>query len=231
MLPFMKPNLSFCLILFSVAALGVASDLIIEQEVEAEGAKFSMLMQVKGSQARMDMGNESSVILDLESGDMTTIMHGQKMVMTMSGDQLQSMTQMAAHQSDTSEPGELVPTGKTEVINGFNTAQYLSKGNETDAEYWIAEDLPNAKMLTRRFASLSETLNKNSPAPSLAMDPDKFPGFPIRTIIKTEDGQRVVSTISRIEEALVPASVFEIPADYQSMRMPNIPMGDLNFGR
>ncbi len=227
----MKMNLSFWLVLFSGAALGVASDLIIEQEVEAEGSKFPMLMQVKGSQARMDMGNESSVILDLESGDMTTIMHGQKMAMTMSGGQLQSMTKMAMQQADASEHGELVPTGKTEVINGFNTSQYLSKGDEMDAEYWIAEDLANAKVLTKRFASLSKTLNESSPAPSVAMDPDKFPGFPIRTIIKTGDGQTVISTISRIEEAEVPASAFEIPADYQSMRMPNIPMGDMNFGQ
>ena len=226
----MKVNLSFWLILFSGAALGGASDLIIEQEVEAEGAKFPMLMQVKGSQARMDMGNESSVILDLESGDVTTIMHGQKMVMMMSGDQLRSMTKMAMQQPDTMEHGELVPTGQTEVINGFNTSQYLSKGDEMDAEYWIAEDLANAKLLTKRFASLSGTLNKNSPAPAVAMDPDKFPGFPIRTIITTGDGQKVISTISRVEEAEVPASAFEIPADYQSMKMPNLPTGDPNIG-
>lgn len=231
MISAMKKFIGFWTVLSLTASLCVASDFVIDQEVETGGTKIAMLMQVKGSQARMDMGKETSVILDLDTGDVTTIMHPQKMVMSMTGTQMQSMMKMGMQQSGASmEHGELVPTGKTEVINGFKTSQYLSKSDDMEAEYWIAEDLANADAMMKRFATLTKKLNENNPAPSVAMDPEKFPGFPIRSIMNMADGQKVVSTVSRVEETEVPASAFEIPEGYQSMKMPNIPMGDLNFG-
>ncbi len=230
MIASMKTLLGFCVV-FTAAICG-ASDFVIEQDVETGGTKISMLMQVKDSQARMDMGKETSIILNLETGDLTTIMHAQKMIMSMTGDQMQSMMQMGMKQTGASmEHGELVPTGKTDTINGFKTTQYLSKSADMEAEYWIAEDLPNADAMMKRFATLTKKLNENSPAPSVAMDPDKFPGFPIRTIMNMPSGEKVVSTVSRVEETEVPASIFELPEGYQSMQMPSIPsMGDLNFG-
>ncbi len=216
-------------LLLTVAASGWA-DIVLVQKVEGTGQNGEITVKFKGDRARVDMDKAVSVVTDLNTGDMTTLMHGQKAYMTMSAAATKQIfeqmkkAQPAAAQTPAAADAGLKPTGRKETVNGVETEVYTTQEGGMKATYWIAKDYPNGEKL---LAALNKM--QKSPAAQMAREmapqPDNFPGVPVKSEVETKSGQKVVSTLVSAKEEALDDAEFATPADYQSMAMPQIPAG------
>ncbi len=237
------------LILGSAVALGVggvdraSADLVIHQEVQNEGltapqgqavpaGDMKITMSIKGSSARIDMAGQPSMIIDGTTGNLTTILHAQKMYMVMSGEQLGEAMKMAAAMRGVPEkPGtpaptsKLEPTGKSAQISGYKAEEYIQKLPDGDCHYWIAKDYPKYKDILKQMSVFQDSsLGKMAADAGLPkMDHNSLPGMPLKTVMEMAKGGKVTVTMVSLEDKPVDAALFEKPADYSEMKMPAMP--------
>ena len=122
----------------------------------------------------------------------------------------------------TSEADDLVftPTGKSETINGFDCDEYTFIVDSQTVSAWFAKDLKEKEKISVAFKQLAES--SNPMAASMAKF-DDMPGVPIRTEVDLPGSGKTAVTLQSISTDPIPADVFDIPAGYQSMAMPQIP--------
>lgn len=211
-------------LLLLVAIPHARADLTVVQTVEGAGPVKEMKIMVKGSKARIEAMPEMYSLVDSDTGDITTVFDEQKRFVRISGEKAKAFAGLAKDFAPNQSPAEkpkLVPTGKHETINGFETEEYTAESAGTKSSYWIASHYPDAaailqQLQTMQSGSLAD-LNKNMP------DYRAFPGLPIRSRIKTESQGEFTSTITSVKQDPLPASLFEVPKDYESMKMPAMP--------
>ena len=89
-----------CITTLFLAAAFSRADVTIEQKIESAMMNGNMTMKIKGDNARMDMpspvGGNVTVIMNMKSGDMTTLMHAQKMAMKMNMNDTKKQAEAAA---------------------------------------------------------------------------------------------------------------------------------------
>jgi hypothetical protein len=221
----MKSLFSLCVVLAALC-LPLHADVVIVQKVDgAPMMNGDMTIKIKGNQMRNDIGTMMSTIMNFDTGDTLMLMHTQKMVMKMSGDQIKSSMEKAQAASADKSPApkvEFVPTGKSETIDGHKADEYTLTAKSTTTHYWFAKDYPHSdvyrdamkKMMTSTFSKMAQ---------GTASMPDSFPdGVPIRT--ETEAmGNKITTTLVSLTEENVDPSVFTAPADYKEMKMPAMP--------
>jgi hypothetical protein len=215
---------SFCLFaLASLALLTLArADLTIVQKVDAAGGVHDITMKIKGDKARVEVSPQMTTIVDAKTGEVTNLMNDRKMVMRISGDQARKMAEMAKsfvkEEAPNQEPPK--PTGKTQVINGHETKEYVTDSPKFHATYWVATDYPNAQEILAQMAVLRkgafESITKGMP------DYRELPGLPLRTVLKIPDQPEITSTIESVSTAPLPDSDFTVPAGYSEMKMPDV---------
>src|SRR4051812_48602043 len=86
------------LALILAASLTAQADVVIEQKIESAMTNGSMIMKIKGDQARVDIPGpmgQMSVIMNVKTGEMTTLMHAQKMVMKSNLNDIKGQTEAA----------------------------------------------------------------------------------------------------------------------------------------
>jgi len=112
----MKKILLLPLILLS--SLCARADVVIEQKIESTAMTGNMIMKIKGERARLDMpktaAGEMSVVMDFKTGDMTVLIHSQKMAMkqNIEAAKKQAEVQQKAAGLDPSKIAKPVSTGK-----------------------------------------------------------------------------------------------------------------------
>ena len=213
--------LRFFLLVTLFATAAARADLTIVQKVEGDKGANEITMKVKGSRARVDVNPQLSTILDAQSGELLTIFHDQKKVMRISGERAKAMADMAQAMSKDVMPNNEPPkaTGKKQKVNGYETAEYSTVTKKAQTSYWVATDYPQAKEIMKQmnvlqsgaFAALRKSL------PSF----QDLPGLPLRTEIKVDGQNQMTSTIQSVDLSPVPDSVFEIPAGYSEMKLPD----------
>lgn len=222
------PLLSAALLLTGGSVL---ADLVVVQRVESSAAGTPMnetlTIRIKGDQARIDVGERMSSILNANSDKVVSLMHDRKMVLSMDADKVGSMQRQLLDALGKKSGGgaetapELRATGETRSINGFETERFTATQQGQEVSYWIARNHPDKEDILRQMAILQKSdLLRMAPGAEATLDIKKFPGIPI----KIESGD-TVSTIQSITRAEVDAAIFETPADYKSFDMPD--MGDL----
>ena len=217
----MKKLLKFATLLFT-AALAHA-DLVVEQKMESSFMNGNMVMKVKGERARMDVPSpvgQTTVLMDMKTGDMTTLMHAQKMAMKMNMSDAKKAAE-AQQKATGIDFTKMAPkaTGSKEKVGEWNCDIYeMDMGNGMSSKMWVAKDYPNYK-------SIMEQMNKINAAASagMGMDPSKFDlgGMTVKTEVTTPLG-KVVSTLVSAKEEAVADSEFVVPAGYNEMKMPNL---------
>ncbi len=221
----MKTSLLSCaLALLSSAFLH--ADLVMVQSIEGGGLgqNGEMTVKMKGNKLRIDISKEASVMTDTESGDMTTLMHSQKVYMQVSGAMTAQMLKNAAAQSGKSgnEKVTLQPTGKKETVNGYETEIYTTVVGDQKATYWIAKDYPEGAKFLDFFKKMQgSALSKM--AREAAPQPEDFPGVPVKTQVEMGAGQKVTTTLMSLKDEPVNDSEFAVPAGYKAMSMPTMP--------
>ena len=202
--------------------ISARADLTIVQKVEGMGPVTQMTVKVKGDKARIDVSPQITTIFDGKTGDMINLMNDQKLIVRLSAEKMKAAAEMISQHKSKKEGGEkakLVSTGKKEVVNGYQTEQYVYDGSDFKATYWIATNYPDGAAILKQLQTIkAEAWNStNSHIP----DYRDFPGLPIKTVMST-GGKEFTTTLTSIKQDPLNDSEFALPKDYKEMTMPDI---------
>ena len=212
-----------CITTLFLAAAFARADVTIEQKMESSMMNGNMTTKIKGDSARMDMpspvGGNVTVIMDMKSGDMTTLMHAQKMAMKMNMNDTKKQAE-AAQKAAGIDPSKLEKpkaTGTMEKVGEWDAEIYEFNAGGMSGKMWVAKDFPNAQ-------AIKDQMSKMSNASSGGFDPSKMdvPGMPVKTQIKTPVGD-ITTTLVKVSQDAVADSEFDLPQGYTEMKMPTLP--------
>jgi hypothetical protein len=203
------------LALFVVTTWTAHADVVIEQKLESAMMNGNMVMKIKGDQARIDMpspAGQATAIMNIKTGDMTTLMHTQKIAMKMNiKAQLEAQKPTAA--ANTEKPKAI----GTEKVGEWTADVYEFNAGGVTGKIWAAKDFPNAQ-------ALRDELKKISAASASGFDPNTLdvPGMIVKWHMTTPAGP-VTFTLVKATQEPVADSEFAIPAGYNEMKMPTAP--------
>ena len=202
-------------------ATGARADYVITQTVENAGQNENITLKLKDGKCRVDATEQSSAIMDSNTGETVVLIHPQKAFIKISKEQMvaqaNAMKNMLGNQADNPAGVELKPTGKQETINGYPTEEYTYDLNGVHNTVAIDKDFKNYQQLVTVLYNVQNGPGMEAFRP-LALPPDKFPGLPIRTTVEVM-GQKVVTTIVSVQETAINDADFAIPDGYQELQM------------
>jgi hypothetical protein len=207
----MKPRLIAPLAAFTLAAVAAArADLVMITDTAAGEVTSRTTLSISGDLVRTDNGTETSVILDTKAGRMTTLMHEQKMLMTMDLKQLQAAVAATPGAPGTTGANatKVTATGKFETVQGHRCEIYTSENAGTVVTMWIAKNYPDYDKLKSQLNTF-EKLNPTAKQPEM-------PGLALKTEFTTSGIKFVTSLVSLKEQKVDPA-VFKVPGDYKAL--------------
>lgn len=191
------------------ALAGMAhADLVLTQHMFYGAAPTPMksVMFIKGSKVRSDNDTSSSSIIDTATGDMTTLMHEQKMVTTMNMKTLQASIPKDS-KVKIPEP-KLTSTGKHETVDKYDCEIFILENSGTSVRMWVTKNFPGYEKYSKALEPLTKMGGPDAP---------KSPEIP-GAVIKTEaeqGGLKIVTKLVSIEEKDISDDLFKIPADYK----------------
>jgi hypothetical protein len=213
-------------------ALGVVAahgDLVLQQKVESSMISGTITTQIKGDKIRVDMPSgpqgAMSTIMDLNSGDSTTLLHDQKTAMKIPGAQIKQMAEAMkksrASAGTNAEPPKFTDTGKAEKVGDYNAEIYTwSSAEGANQTVWVAREFPNYTKIKVQMDKLN-----NSPVAQMskgtAPDVSTLPGMVVKTQMEV-NGQKITSTLVSAKESSVDASIFQTPKDYKEVSQPGM---------
>lgn len=243
----------FCsLLLTALAVLPARADLTIvysttvqppSHDQKAEGtpndvaAANNMTIKVKGDKARIDAPPQITIIFDGGTGELINLLNDQKTIVRVSPDKMRAIADIL-NKFSTKRPGSetprLTPTGKREIINGYETEQYTYDGPDFKAMYWIAPNYPNGAAVLAQLQSIKsefwDAANTKMP------DFRDFPGLPIRMRMIVGKGNQadahgasapdhpaeITSTVTGVSLDSIGDGQFIVPADFKETKLPDI---------
>jgi hypothetical protein len=200
------------------------ADIIVEQKMESAVINGNVTMKIKGDQARMDMpsplGGNVTTLMNFKSGEMVTLMHQQKMALTMSLNDVKKQQEAGqkAIGIDPSKTEKPKATGQTEKVGEYDTEIYEMNQGGMQAKMWIAKDFPNAQSIKDQMTKLTSSMG------GTGFDPSKLdvPGMVVKSEVNTPVGKMTVTLVKATEEAVADKE-FERPEGYQEVKMPSLP--------
>ncbi len=215
----------FTLVFASVLSISswAHADWVIEQKTSMAGQEQLSTMWIKDSMLRMDQGKEMTMIADGDEGNMTMLMHGQKMVMKLDAEKLKSMLAMAAAATGGGGEGvaaKPVATGQKEKVGDYDCEIYTWSGKMGAGKFWVAKDFKGYEAINAAGDKLMQAMG--SPMAALAPKSGDFPGMVVKSEMQMM-GQTAVTELVSAKEETVEAAVFAVPADYKEMSMPALP--------
>lgn len=209
-------------LLFAAFVLPLRADLTLVQHVDGAGPVSEMTIKIKGGKARVETGPQVTTIIDSQSGEILNLMNEQKKFMRISASQAKAAAEMAMSPEDKKAPAtkpQLKPTGKKEIINGYETAEYTCDAPAFKATYWIAPNYPNAAAIVKELQAMTPqawgVAGKGMP------DYRDFPGVPLRTRISV-GGKDITTDLVSIKQDPLSAADFIPPAGFEEIKMPSM---------
>lgn len=199
-------------------ATSARADLTITQEVEQDGGgqKMTMTMKIKDQQMRMDANPAATTIIDLKTGDTTTFVHEQKMIIKASGAKLKEVQKQALAQNSDTKVDPPKATGRKETINGYACEEYELNANGGKMDLWITKDVPAAEKAMAELA----TIGGPSDPVQAALKAQGFSGFPMRTVVEMPGMGKTTVTVIGVNEKPISASEFTAPPGYHEVQLP-----------
>lgn len=207
---------TFLLLLAAALATTVRADLTVTEKVEQDGKTETTVTKYKGEKVRLDATPDATVIFDLKTGDLVTLMHGQKAAMTMPGAAVKGMLNSAAGDVKFDPPKA---TGNKETISGYECTEYEMTVNGGKITMWLTEELPAAQKLAADLAALTG----DGPFSALMKD-QKVSGFPMKTVTEMPNMGKAIKTVVSIVKDDLPEADFKVPSGYKAVSMPAIPV-------
>ena len=173
----------------------------------------------KGDLVRSDISAEGMVawiVMDLDKGTMQMVQPAENMVMEMTRADMERITAMSGDMEDMAPEMEVVETGLTRKINGWNCVAYDVSNYEETNRVWVSNDDPR---LTKAYRSFGEAMTKMSMGEEVSAD---FlvaeHGFPILSQ-RVTDGMYDIDEVISFERGSVSDALFVIPAGYRKINM------------
>jgi Domain of unknown function (DUF4412) len=209
-------------------ALTARGGFLIKERFEQSDQVQQITLKINESKVRLDTGDETSALIDSETGVTTLLIHPNKAFLKISSEEVKQQTkalkEMLGQKLENPADVQLKPTGKKEKINGFDTEEYTTNFNGVEMSLFIAKQYPNYQKIVGALYQV-----QNGPAMeafrSISIPPDKYPGLPIRTT-QTILGQKIVMTLVSAQETDLPEADFAIPADYKELNPSAVEKGD-----
>jgi hypothetical protein len=219
--PAMK-RLLLSLACFSLGTMVARADLVVVQKMDSAMMKGDITMKMKGDQARIESTGgpiATTVILDLKSNVMATLIPAQKMMMKANLADLKKMgeAQMKSQGVDltTLKPKD---TGTKEKVGEWDCEIYeLSMGPNMTVKMWISKDYPNAKAISEQMKKLSAAMSSNPAMAEINLD-----GVALKTEMTMGPGGKMTTSVVSIKEEPVADSEFALPTDYKEIPMPGV---------
>jgi hypothetical protein len=211
-----------CLIVTASLLVTARGDLTIVQKVEGSGSVKQITTKLKGDKARVEVAPEVTTIVDNKSGEVLNLMNAEKKFLRISADKSKAIAEMASKYGAAEAPAEkskLKPTGRKEMINGYEAAEYVRESPSLKESYWIALNYPDSAAIVKQLQAIIPAA-WNDVAKGM-LDYRDFPGLPLRTIIKT-DRREIISTITSIKQDPLSEAEFSVPNDFQELKVPNL---------
>ena len=193
-------------------------------------------MKIKGDKARIEVSPQMTTIFDAKTGELINLINDQKTVMRIPAAKMKDMIDMIGKQNqkkETAQNPKLTATGKKEIVNGYETEQYVYDAPGFQATYWIAPSYPDGAAILKQLQSIKpEVWNAtNMKAP----DYHDFPGLPIRTRITmakshqgtasqepAAGGTEITTTLISVKQDPREDAEFIVPPDFQEISLPDI---------
>jgi len=190
------------------------------QKTEGKTSANEITLKLKDDKVRMEATPQITMIVDGKTGDTITLMNAQKKFLRISGDKAKSIAELAAkYGGATTEKPKLTATGKKMTINGYEADEYVGATKLFKAIYWIAPSFPDSGEIMKQLQAVIPTA-WNDLAKGM-MDYRDLPGFPLRTQVKTDDGE-ITCTLIAVKRDPLSDAEFVVPKDFQEMKMPNV---------
>ena len=205
-----------------LTAFAVRADVIITQKMESDRMNGEITMKIKGEKGRVDLpsgpAGAVSMIIDGATGDVSNVIHGQKMVIKMGAAQFKSAVEQAKKATGDAAVEKPKATGTKEKVGEWDTEIFETKTGGQTGRIWVAKDFPNAAKIKAEMMKISKATGQGA-MDAATMD---LPGMPVKAEINTAAG-KMTMTITKVVEQPVDAAEFEVPKDYKEMAMPAIP--------
>jgi hypothetical protein len=211
------------------AALGAArADLVMKQESGVTNVTDHVTVLVHDDKMRMEQRDQDgytfSVIVDLNTRDSLTLFPRGKTFLKRSGAESRQMIETgiaASHGTNEMDSPPAPPrnTGNTAKVDGYDTGiyQWSGAGGLTET-LWVATNFPGYSAIRTELAKIDRFnaagAHRNA-QPELA----PLPGMVVKAE-KTANGRKTIITLVSARTAPVPASLFELPADYSPWTPP-----------
>jgi hypothetical protein len=208
----------FPIIIFGLL-VSARGDLTIVQRVEGTGQNGDVTVKIKGDKERIDAPSQPTRIIDGKTGELTDLMNNKKGFVRISAAQIKAAAETINKFDGDEKPAapKLIPTGKKETINGYETEEYVYETPQFKASFWVTTKYPDAAGILKQMQAPISGAWKPS---NMGMpDYTDFPGLPLKTVISVGDN-KVVTTIMSIKKDSVSAADFDIPKDFQELKRP-----------
>ena len=212
-----------CLIVTASLLAAARGDLSLVQKIEGSSSVSQITIKLKGDKARVEVTPQLTTIVDCKSGDMVSLMNAQKKFVRISADKSRAIAELASKYSGNAaaadEKSALKPTGRKEMIYGYEAEEYLRESPSLKEHYWIALGYPDSAAIVKQLQAIVPVAwNKLAKG---ILDFQNLPGLPLRTTIKTE-GKEITSTITSIKQDALSEAEFSVPKDFQELKIPNL---------
>jgi hypothetical protein len=211
----------------SAAILSAGNLLASGWEIKAamqssQSGESSVTVFLQDDDLRADFSG-TSMLVNLQTGEVTTIMHEQKMFMQVPTSGLEELAKTVndgvrgrvEEDSVKAEPLTLQPTGRKKTISGFPCEEY-NLPSEPNASIWFTSQSPMQKGFLDRLVGLAG-VRKSMPDGFDKLD--GLPGFPIRVSYGTGEEELEFTILSISEKSFAPSD-FAPPSGYQPFKLP-----------
>jgi len=203
----MKTLLLF--IIPAVLSTSVLADLTLVNETEFNGLKSRTTMRIKGNKVRSDNDTTSSVIMNTATGEMTTLVHEQKMIIKTNTRELEALSAKTNESSKIPvNVSTVTATGKMETVDGHECEIYLVKNLDTVVKMWVAKNYPGQEKIRTELKVLTRMSSESTKQPDV-------PGIALKTEFE-QQGMKFTTTLVSIKSNPVNEAHFTIPAEYKA---------------
>jgi len=174
-----------------------------------EDVAHPMEYLIKGSKIRFDAdeeGQRASIVMDGALKQFMIIMPDQKMYMDMS---IPDAKMESDEMEGKDKEGSFVKTGETKEILGLTAEKWIFKSGDDQGEAWMAKGIGSFKLF-------DNPMNRNKPEWQKEIIEEGY--FPLQVY----DNGKKVYEVTGIEKKSLDNSMFEPPADFKKMDVPNM---------
>ena len=212
------------LVLHVLAASWSRADLTLSQEIEGGPQPGQVVMRVKGDRLRIDLpggpNGPMSTMLEIKTGDTTTLVHRKKVAITRTGAQVKQAEEAKAKRAgvDTAkkiEPPNPTTTGLMERVGEYEAEVYTMLTDGSKDTLWVVRDFPDFDAIKADLVRVSQASTAGINRAG-TLDVTTLPGMVVKRQ-KERGGQKMTITLKGVERDVIADSTFETPADYKSI--------------